>query len=169
MGRRIDDHAKRVLLAVEVGCQDLDDDRGIHVPYGLDRAGKMLGAAVGNVIAGNCRDDDVLELHAAHGLGDSLGLIVLEREGLGRVDGAESAGPGASIPGDHQGGGAAAPALPPVRALGALADGVEAQIGDHRLGGEEDGVRRQADLDPVGLALLMECGVDLWSGHGSEG
>ena len=63
--------------------------------------------------------------------------------------------------GDHHGGGAPAPALPAVRALGTLADRMEAEIGDHRLGGEENGIGRQPHLDPVGLPVLMQRGINL--------
>ena len=121
----------------------------------------MLSAAVGDVIAGNRRDDDVLEIHSPDSLGHALRFILLEGERLGRVDRTESAGTRAPVSRDHHGRGATAPALPTIRALGALADRVEPEIGDHRLGREEDGIGRQADFDPVWLALLMESRVDL--------
>ena len=101
MGGRIDDNAEGIILAVEIRGQDLDDDRGIHVADRLDGAGEMLRPAVGNVVAGDGGDHDMLELHPSHGLGDALGLVMLERERLCRVDGTESAGAGAAISGDH--------------------------------------------------------------------
>ena len=133
--RRCVDHgAERIILAVEIGGQDLDHDGGIHLADLGDRASKVLRPAIGNIVAGDGCDDDMLEFHPANGLGDTLGLVLFQRERLGRVDRAESAGSGATVTGNHHGRSAAAPAFPAIRALGTLADSVQAEIRDHRLG-----------------------------------
>ncbi len=93
----VDHGADRVVLAVEVRREHLDDDVGVDGADGLDRAGKMQGSSVGHVVAGDGGDDDMLELETADRLGDALGLVFLKREGFGRGNGAETAGAGAAF------------------------------------------------------------------------
>ena len=90
----------------------------------------------------------MIEVHAFGGFGDAVRFVGFEGEGFGGFDGAEAAGAGAAIASDHEGGGALAPAFPAVGALSFLADGVEFEVGDEGLGGPEDRVAGEADLDP---------------------
>jgi hypothetical protein len=111
-----------IVLVVEVRGQNLDDSAGVDGADGFDGAGKMIGAAVGEVIAGNGRDDDVAQAHPTGGLGEAGRFFGVEWQGFGGGDSAESAGTSAVIAGDHEGGGALAPAFPMVGATGAFAD-----------------------------------------------
>ena len=90
---------------------------------------------------------------------------MFQRERFRRGDGAKSARPRATVTRDHEGGRALAPAFPAVRALRALANRVQPQIGNERFGGKENGVRRQPHFDPGGLLSLVQCRVDLRAGH----
>ena len=66
--------------AVEVGGQDLDRRAGPRAD-GQDAAAEVLGAAVGQVVAGHRGDDDVLQAEPGAGLGQAVGLV--EGDGLG--------------------------------------------------------------------------------------
>ena len=88
----------------------------------------MIGAAVGQVIASHGGDDDMLELHAPRRFGDTRGFVPFKWKRLGRVYSAEAACAGAAVAGDHESGGAFAPAFPVVRAARAFANGVQLQF-----------------------------------------
>ena len=47
----------------------------------------------------------------------------------------------------------------------ALADGMQTQIGDERLGRKEDRIGRQAYFDPGRLLRLVQGWIDLRAGH----
>ena len=112
----------------------------------------MFRAAVGEVVAGDGGDDDVLEFEALRGGGDAGGFVGFEGEGFRGGDGAEAAGARAAVAGDHEGGGAAAPAFPMVRALGAFADGVEVEVREEIARGDEAARSRQFQPQPIGEA-----------------
>ena len=128
------------ILRVKIGDEHFDDDRRIHLADGADGAREMFRAAIFQIIARDRGDDDVLELHPPNGFRDALRFVFLERERFRGRDRAKAAGAGAAFARDHHSRGALAPAFPAVRALRALADGVQAQVGDERLGGKEDGI-----------------------------
>jgi hypothetical protein len=69
-----------------------------------------------------------LSWSAAGGFGDAGRFAGVQRERFGGADGAEAAGAGAMVAGDHESGGALAPAFPMVGAFGALANGVELEF-----------------------------------------
>ena len=98
----------------------------------------MLCATVLEIIASHRGDDDMLELQAANRLGDTLRFVNLQRERFRGRDRAKTAGAGAAFACDHECGRSLAPALPAVRTLRALANCVQAEVGDERLGGEKD-------------------------------
>jgi hypothetical protein len=100
----------------------------IHVADGVDRAREVIRTAVFQIVARHRRDDDMLQIHPAYCLGDALRFILLERERFRGADSAESARTRATFAGNHHRRSPLAPAFPPVRALRALADGVQAQI-----------------------------------------
>jgi len=52
--------AERIILAVEIGGEDLDHDGGIDLADFGDRPGKVPGTSVGNIVAGDGGDDDML-------------------------------------------------------------------------------------------------------------
>ena len=154
-----------VVLAVEVGHEDLDGDAGLGGAHGFDGLCEVIRATVHDVVTSDGGDDDVVQLHALHGLGHALGFVRFERERFGGLDGAKATGAGAAVARDHEGRGALAPAFPTVRALSFLADGVQFEIGDEGLGAPEHGIARQFHADPVGFLVRVQGGVDLRS-HG---
>ena len=103
----------------------------------LDRADRrrvVRGAPVGDVVAVDRGDDDVLQLHLRRGLRDAQRLErVGRRVGLARVDVAVAAGARARVAEDLERRGAAAPALGDVRAARLLADRVQREAVDELL------------------------------------
>src|SRR5260370_35640307 len=78
-----------------------------------------------------------------HCFSNTLRFIFLERERFCGRDRTKPARARASIARDHHRRSALAPALPAIGALRAFANSMKAQIGDERLGGKENGIRRQ--------------------------
>ena len=111
--------------AFEVGRQHLHGTAG-HVRADLaNSGGEDQRAAVGLIVTVDRGHDDVLEAHGLHSAGDALRLAPIQRAGAARLDRAESAGAGAGVAQDHEGGRAMAPALPNVRAACLLAHRVQ--------------------------------------------
>ena len=79
-GSADEDDVDRLGAAVEVGGQHLDRRPGPGAD-GQDAAAEMLGAAVGQVVAGHRGDDDVLQAEPGARLGQAVGLV--EGHGLG--------------------------------------------------------------------------------------
>ena len=100
-GAAEDDVDRPARVAVEVGRQDLDRRPG-PAPDGQDAPAEVLGAAVGQVVAGHRRDHDVPQAEPGAGLGQPVGLV--ERDGLGMaaLDRAEAARAGADLAQDHE-------------------------------------------------------------------
>ena len=151
VGRRLHDPLDRAGLAEEIGHEHLDDGpRGLSDRH--DRALKVLGAAVGQVVAGDARDHDVGEAEPAGRLRHPLGLVDLECLRLALRHRAEPAGPRADVAENHERGRALRPALEPVGALGRGADRLEAEFGDEggRLPGPAAGreIRSQPRRQP---------------------
>ena len=112
---------------------------------------KIRDAAVGQVVAGDARHDDVLEPERRDGLGDAARLVVVEPGRPAGLDRAEAAGPGAGVAEDHDRGGALVPALADVRAVGLLADRVQAQAAEQALEVVVVVAGRDPGPDPVGV------------------
>src|SRR4029079_9344595 len=89
--------------------------------------------------------------HAGDRVGDPAGLFRVGRtRGEPGLHRAEPARPGAHVSQDHEGGGAAVPAVADVRAVGLLADGVEVQT-PHEIPQPLVALaHRGARLDPLG-------------------
>ena len=105
-----------------------------------------------DVVARHGGNDDVLQPHPAGGFGHAERFVSLERERLGRADRAKAAGACAAVAGDHEGGRAFFPALPMIRALRALADGVQLEFAQ-QIARLREAVRRgQLDAEPFGQA-----------------
>ena len=168
VGRGIEDDLDAPFLGVEVGNQDLDDDRGIHGANRFDRAGKMIRATIFQIISGDGGNDDVLQTHPAHGLGDALRFIFFQRKRPGGGHCAKSTGPGAALTRDHHRRGALAPTFPAVRALRAFADGVQPQVRDEGFRGKENRIRGQSNLDPWRFLRLVQRRIDFRAGHHGE-
>ena len=124
---------------------------GLPAAQLADRGRERAGAAVGQVVAGDARDHDVVEAHRRDRLGDPARLVVVEPGGLAGLDRAEAAGPGARVAEDHHRRGALVPALPDVRAAGLLAHGVEVEAAQQALEVVVVVARRHPRLDPVGV------------------
>src|SRR4051812_44297210 len=86
------------------------------------------------------------------GLRDPPRLVLVEPGGAAGLDVAEAAGAGARIAEDHDRRGALVPAVPDVRAVGLLADGIEIQAVQQALQVVVVVARRHPRLDPVGMA-----------------
>lgn len=125
-------------------------DARVEGPDGLDGLAEMFGATVVEVISSHGRDHHVLQSHPAGGLGDALGFVGLQWQGLGGIDRAEAAGAGASIPGDHESGRTAAPTLPVIRTLGAFADGVQPEVRKQEARPGEDAGTGERHFQPRG-------------------
>lgn len=136
----IHDQLECPVAIVEIRDEDFDDDFRVYLADGADGFAEMLGSTVFQVVSGDGGDDDVLEVHTRGGLGDASRFVGLEGVGFGCFDGAETAGAGALVTGNHEGGGALSPALPAVWALSFFADGNELEIRDEGFRRPEGGV-----------------------------
>ncbi len=153
------------LLGVEIGHQDLDNDRRVHRPNGFDGARKMIRAAILKIIPRDSGNDDMLQTHPTDGLSDALRFVLFQRQRFGGADRAKPTGAGAALACNHHRRGALAPAFPAVRALRALADGVQAQIRDERFRRKENRVRGQPHFDPGRFLRLVQGRIDFRAGH----
>lgn len=126
----VDDHLEGGFVALEVTDEDFEGHVGAGVADADDGFGPEGGAAVGEVVAVDGGDDDVLEAEASEGFGDSSGFVAVGGWGLAGLDVTKSACSGAGVAQDHDGGDASVPAFADVWACCFFADGVEA-VGAH--------------------------------------
>ncbi len=119
----------------------------------------MRAPAVGQVVAVDRGDDDVIEPELRHRMRDVRGLRRIERARQSGLDVAEGAGARAGVAHDHHGGVAAGPALGDVGAARLLAHGDEAVLAQDsaRLVELRRG-RRHLHPDPRGLAQHRRVG-----------
>ena len=94
----------------------------------------MVGTAIGHVVTGDGRDDDVLQSKSFRSFGDSLRFVELDDLSLPFRNRAESARPSADIAEDHERRRLLGPALGSVRAFSAFADGLQFQVLDDTVG-----------------------------------
>ena len=91
-------------LASKVRREGLDEDLGRLLLDLGDRRGNVRGAAVGEVVAVDGRQDNVSETPTRDRLGRVLGLVDVQRRGLARrLDRAEAAATGALVTHDLSG------------------------------------------------------------------
>ena len=114
------------------GRQDLDGGRPFELAQGSDRLDESGGAAIGQIVAIDGGDDDVLETHPLRRLGELPRLVGIDglRPTVG--DGTVGAVAGADATVDEEGGGAARETLGAVRAARLFADRVQ-PAGAHAL------------------------------------
>src|SRR4030095_2480670 len=112
-------------MALEIGDQDLDDQTGIAAFHGLDGLREDLRAAVGEVVPIDGGNHHVFEIEFSQGLGDAQGLVPIGHRRPARLHGAETAGAGAGVTQDHDGGAALGPTLADVGAHRLLAHRVK--------------------------------------------
>ncbi len=76
---------ERRLVAAQVGDQHLDGGRRQLRAHGFDGGGEMAGPAVGEVVAGDARDDDVAQAQAPGRLRDAARLVGVDGARAGRA------------------------------------------------------------------------------------
>ena len=126
---------------------------GILRPRLGDRPREMRGAAVGKVVAIDRGDDDVVERERGDGAADLDRLVSVGRLGRAVRDVAVAARPRAGVAENHERRRAVVPALADVRAVGFLADRVQAERAHQPLEAVIVLRARRADLQPLGLGL----------------
>jgi hypothetical protein len=159
LGRRVEHHAQRLALALEVRRQHLDAglrERGVQ---GADGRREVRGAAVAQVVAVDRGQHHVAQAHAGRGLGHARGLAGVRRERAGGRDRAVAAAARAAVPEQHERGRAAREALPQVRAAGLLADGVEGLLTQQDAHRARAGRERAALPRPLGQARRGRLGA----------
>ena len=158
VGPRGEHGVQRLLLdAEEVRRQHLDARGRKLALERADRRRIVAGAAVGDVVPVDRRDDDVLQPHLRRDLREPQRLERIGRRlGLPRVDVAVAAGARARVAEDLEGRRPASPALGDVRAARLLADRVQARAVDQLLDVEVARVgRRRAHLHPLRPARAL--------------
>ena len=151
VGLRRDHDLERAFLAQEVRRQDLDRGGRAARADRADGLGKMLGAAVGEIVAIDRGDHDMGEPELEGRFRDVLRLARIERAGHAGLDVAEGAGAGAGVAHDHEGGVLLVPALADIRAARLLAHRDEAVFLDDVAGVGIAARGRRAHADPVRL------------------
>jgi hypothetical protein len=139
------------VFAQEVRRQDLDRGRRSLLADRADRAGEMLGAAVGKIVAIDRGDDHVRQPELCDRVGHPLRLGGFKRLRNAGLHVAERAGARAGVPHDHEGRVLLVPALADVRAAGFLADCHKAIVADDLAGVGIAARIRRAHADPVRL------------------
>ena len=112
----------------------------------------MAGPAIGQIVAVDRGDDDVLQPHFSHGIGNILRFLRVDLARHARLHVAKGAGAGADIAQDHHGRVLFGPALTNIWAGGLFAHGGQRQPAHQRLGFGKAGRGWSLDADPVRLA-----------------
>ena len=129
LGLRREDAVDQIVPPVEVGGEDFDRRSG-PASNGVDASAEVLRAAIGQVVAGDRRDDDVPKPQSLAGLGEPLRLVDGDDVGPASLDRAEAARSGADVAQNHERRRSPGPALGAIRAAGALADRLEPELLD---------------------------------------
>src|SRR6267378_338540 len=152
-GLGVDDHLQRIARALEIRRQHLHQ-RPRRRPAELDDGlGEVRGASVRQLVPVHRGDHQVIEAQLAYRLGKVTRLQRIERPGDPAVHVTEAATPGADVPHQHHGGGAAAPAFADVRTARLFTDGVEVQLAQGALDVLVPAAARHAHLEPLRLGL----------------
>ena len=154
VGTGVEDGVEIAGPALQIGDENFDAAGRVEVADCADRPGPDGGPAVFEFIAGDGGDHAVAEFHPGDGFGHPCGFAEVDLGRPAGFDRAEAAGAGADIPEDHDGGGAARPAFPHVRALGALADRVQLVVVDQVAHLGIFGAGRQFGSEPGGFSLV---------------
>src|SRR5439155_3990245 len=128
------EHApQRVAVSQEVGNQNLHPRGRDLGPNGADRGGELEGPAVGKLVPVDRGHDDVMEPEPARGFGHAAGLFGIDRERLPAPDVAEGTGTRADVSQNEKGRGVTRETIADIRAVRALAHGVEIERAENRL------------------------------------
>ena len=144
-----------VHAAAKIGHEDFDFGVGAALADGGDAVGKMLGAAVAQIVAVYRGDNDVAQIHGGHAGGEMLRLFGIERVGAAVADVAEGAAAGADVAHNHEGGGAAAEAFADIGAAGLFAHGVHFLIAQDVLNFKKLLAGGQLGANPFGLFQFL--------------
>lgn len=161
-GLGVEDGGQSFGLAEKVGYEDFHCRGGIQVVNRADGPRDVAGAAVWEVVAHNGGDDRVPESHALNGQGDVLGLAGVQRLGPPGMHAAEATVARAGVAENHDGRGSVGPAFAEVGAVGALADGVQTEIGDNLFGRVEALTTRPRAPEPFWKSLRHHCPAPLF-------
>ena len=129
-GGGIHDDLHGVVVALEIGDEDLDVTAGNALVNRANGHREEFSAAVFAIVTIDAGDDGVFEPHQGDGLSDSARLIHIHFERRAFLDGAEAAAARAHVAENHERGGALIPALADVRTGGGFAHRVEFQLLD---------------------------------------
>ena len=102
--------------------------RAGSLAYGNHALIKMLSPAVGQVVPGDRRDNDMFQAKAMGCLGDAFRLVGLKFFRAATLDGAETAASCANIPQNHEGRRFLGITFHSVWTLGIVADGFQVQF-----------------------------------------
>ena len=116
--------SRRCFVVNEIGRQDLDC-RIATLANGVDALDVVIGASIGQIVAGHRCDHNMFQAQTNGGFGQTLWLVAFESCRLAALDGAESAGPSADASEDHERGRFLRIALHAIGALGIVADGLQ--------------------------------------------
>ena len=132
-GLRIHHDLERVFITLEVRDEHFHGAPRNLLVDARDRVGVDAGTTVRELVAIHARDDDVLQRHLFHGLGDPARLVLVEfgRHPVGNAT--VLARPCAYVTKDHEGGGTSFPAFADVRAAGLFANRMQALRPHHPL------------------------------------
>jgi hypothetical protein len=148
VGARVEDRVEVLVLAAQVGNQDLDADARAEPADLADRLREDERAPVGQVVARYRGEHRELEPHVLDRLRDAPGLVRVERRRDAASYGAEPAAARADVAQQHERRRAAAPALGDVGAVRAVTDRVQPVDLDDLLGPAERVPVVELDLEP---------------------
>ena len=127
VGPGLEDDRQGGRITFAVGKENLHGATRGQGPDGGDGGGEPAGSTVGQIVAGHRRHYREAQAHGGHGLGHPGRLAQIEGKGLGGVHQTEATGPGATLPVDHEGGGAIGPTFRKVWAARLLTNGDQIQ------------------------------------------
>ena len=159
----VDDRSNQVFLALEVRNQHRHEDARVAVFDLPDGPGEVGRTLVGEVVAVDAREDDVIEPDLGDGFPHVRGFVGVEWFHPPRLDVTEVTAPRAAMAHEHERGRTARvalvrvgaptrPALPQIRTVGLLANGVEVVLAQRLPVAGELPSRRRSHLQPVGLS-----------------
>ncbi|EAT09180.1 hypothetical protein SKA58_09466 [Sphingomonas sp. SKA58] len=102
VGARRNDHFDRPLMLVaEIGRQNFDGRVRRRAAQSFDHLDELAGAAIGQIVAIDRGNDDMLQPHFSAGIRQILRLIGVDLARHAGLDVAEGTGAGAHVPQDH--------------------------------------------------------------------
>ena len=165
VGLGVENQLQRGHVTLHVTDQHLDLGLGATGANRANGVGNGTGTTVGQIVAGDARNDSVGEVQPNDGLGDALGLRGVQGQGLARIDQTETAGPRAPFTVDHEGRGAVGPALKDVGAAGLFTDRHQSEVFGQFAQRVELVTHMSRDAKPLGLTRGdVECHVGVDSG-----